>query len=310
MLRSHPSRMARWRGRTRRAAAAVAAAVLLPLLAVTPAAADGPALHPAAPTNSIQAVSHQMPFPCGQTWSGQTRTNHSPQRAIDLNRANDHGDIVVASAAGTVVHRGTMAGTGYGRLIVIRHADGTASYYAHLSVYLVNKGQQVSQGQQIGRVGNSGNSSGSHLHYEQRTAYGGSAVPIVWNGSRVLYYGTRNYTSNNCGGSSNPYTPTQVCGSGYKVINSHALGNAGRVYLLYNSNNGYNCVVTMKTRNVGTPTATTAFLEPQGSNRTTDSGNFSYYAGPVKRYAAGTCVRWGGSTGGQSYTSPFQHCGA
>lgn len=305
-----PSPTPRWLTRLRRAAAVAAVVVLSTSLATAPAA-GAPSLGGAASDNSVQAVAHQMPFPCGQTWSGQTRTNHSPQRAIDLNRANDHGDTVVASAAGTVVHRGTMSGTGYGRLIVIRHSDGSASYYAHLSAYLVNKGQHVSRGQPIGRVGNSGNSSGSHLHYEQRTSYGGSAVPIVWNGSRVHYYGTRNYTSNNCGGGgSNPYTPKQVCGSGYNVINSHALGDAGRVYLLYNSNNGYNCVVTMKTRNVGTPTATTAFLEPQGSNRTTDSGNFSYYAGPVKRYAAGTCVRWGGSTGGYSYTSPFQHCGS
>lgn len=309
MPHRHPSRSLPWTARIRRAVGAAAAAVLVLPLAAAPAT-GAPSLGHAAPENSVQAVSHQMPFPCGQTWSGQTRTNHSPQRAIDLNRANDHGDIVVASAAGTVVHRGTMAGTGYGRLIVIRHADGSASYYAHLSAYLVNLNQYVTQGQPIGRVGNSGNSSGSHLHYEQRTAYRGTVVPIVWNGSQVYYYGTRNYTSRNCGGSSNPYTPTQVCGSGYKVINSHALGDAGRVYLLYNSNNGYNCVVTLKTRNVGTPTQTTAFLEPQGSNRTTDSGNFSYYAGPVKRYAAGTCVRWGGSTGGYSYTSPFQHCGA
>lgn len=276
------------------------------------AAAVGPASTANADQNgtggaTIQAVSHQMPFPCGQTWSGQTRTNHRPLRSIDLNRTNDNGDPVVASAAGTVVHRGTMAGTGYGNLVVIRHGDGSASYYAHLSRFTVSLHQSVSQGQQIGNVGSTGGSTGPHLHYEQRTAFRGSAVPVVWNGSTVFYYGTRSYTSRNCG--SNPYTATQVCGSGYSVINSHALGTAGRVYLLYNSGNGNNCVVTLKHANVGTPTFTSAFLEPQGSNRTTDSGNFSYYAGPVKRFARSTCVRWGGSTGGQSYTSPFQHCG-
>lgn len=275
------------------------------------AAALVPATVNAAPVSvddvSIQAVAHQMPFPCGQTWSGQTRSTHSPRLAIDLNRTGDDGDPVVASAAGRVVHRGTMAGTGYGNLVVIRHGDGSASYYAHLGAFSVSLNQNVSRGQQIGRVGSTGGSTGPHLHYEQRTAYRGSVVPIVWNGSRVLYYGTRNYTSNNCGGSSNPYTPRQVCGSGYSVIDSQVLGTAGRVYLLYNS--GTNCVVTIKHTNVGTPTSTSAFLEPQGSSRSTDSGSFRYYAGPVKRSAPGICVRWGGSTGGRSYTSPFEHCG-
>src|SRR5262245_32099096 len=44
----------------------------------------------------------QLPFPCGQVWAGQTRTNHSPSRAVDFNRANDLGDTVVAAAGGTV----------------------------------------------------------------------------------------------------------------------------------------------------------------------------------------------------------------
>lgn len=267
----------------------------------------------AAPPASA-AINHEVPFPCGQTWSGQTRTNHSPLRSIDFNRTNDSGDAVAASAAGTVVHRGSMAGTSYGNLVIVRHSDGTASYYAHLSGFAVSQGQSVSQGQVLGYVGGTGfpntpGGFGAHLHYEQRSSVGGTAVSIRFDGVTALYYGTKNYTSSNrCGGSSNPYTATEVCGSGYSVIDSAAIGTKGRAYLLYNSGNGYNCVVTLKSSGF-TASATSAFLEVQGSTRVTDSGNYTYYAGPVRRAAPGTCVKWGGSITGTTYTSTFEHCG-
>jgi eukaryotic-like serine/threonine-protein kinase len=112
----------------------------------------------------------------------------------------------------------------------------------------------------------------------------------------------------------NPYTPTQVCGSGYQVIDSATLKGSdgalrGRVYLLYKTSSGDNCVVTMKTASVGSKTAVSAYLEVQGRTRSTDSGSFAYYAGPVRATAAGVCVKWGGSAGGASYGSPFEHCG-
>lgn len=112
----------------------------------------------------------------------------------------------------------------------------------------------------------------------------------------------------------NPYTAAQACGSGYQVIDSATLTDGGgrrrgRVYLLYNAANGNNCVVTLKDIAVGTKTAASAYLEVKGHARKTDSGSFQYYAGPVRATAAGTCVKWGGSTGGVSYGSPFEHCG-
>ncbi|SBT48700.1 Serine/threonine protein kinase [Micromonospora narathiwatensis] len=111
----------------------------------------------------------------------------------------------------------------------------------------------------------------------------------------------------------NPYTAAQACGSGYQVIDSKALTangtRKGRVYLLYNSANGNNCVVTLKDTDVGRATSVSAYLEVQGKARQADSGSFSYYAGPVRASAAGVCVKWGGSTGGASYGSPFEHCG-
>ncbi|MDQ3404892.1 MAG: M23 family metallopeptidase [Actinomycetota bacterium] len=252
------------------------------------------------------APSFQMPFACGQVWEGSTRTSHSPANAVDFNRTNDDGDAVVASARGTVTRVANEGSTSYGRWIELDHGSGWRSRYAHLSVQRVSVGQSVSAGQLIGNVGNTGGSTGAHLHFEQ--LLNGSAQRIVFNGSQIFYWGSRSYTSrNNCGGG-NPYTPEEACGSGYSVIDSAALGTSGRAYLLYNSN-GNNCVTTIKSVSIGTPSPVSAFLEVQGSSRVTDSGSFAYYAGPVRKAAPGTCVKWGGSVGSSTYTSPFEHCG-
>ncbi|GAA4918758.1 murein DD-endopeptidase MepM/ murein hydrolase activator NlpD [Stackebrandtia albiflava] len=297
---------------SRRSRIGIAAAALVATAIVTPATVAS-AQDAGTDDVSTQAVSHRVPFPCGQTWSGQTRTNHSPLRAVDFNRTNDQGDAVTASAPGTVVHRGSMSGTSYGNLVVIRHSDGTATYYAHLSGFAVSNGQSVNRGQTIGYVGGTGfpntpGGFGAHLHYEQRTSYGGSAVSIRFNNASVYYYGTRNYTSDCGGGSTNPYTPGEVCGSGYTQINSHAV-TGGRIYLMYNSSNQYNCVVTIKSTKIGTASPVSASLEVQGGTKSTDSGNFAYYAGPVKKHAPSTCVKWGGSVGSSSWTSAWSHCG-
>ncbi|WP_157563032.1 serine/threonine-protein kinase [Micromonospora chokoriensis] len=111
----------------------------------------------------------------------------------------------------------------------------------------------------------------------------------------------------------NPYTAAQACGSGYQVIDSATLAGGdgqrkGRVFLLYDAGTGTNCVVTLKDTAVGTKSAASAYLEVKGRTRSTDSGSFDYYAGPVKASATGTCVKWGGSTGGVSYGSGFEHC--
>lgn len=146
------------------------------------------------------APAFQMPFACGQTWEGQTRTNHSPQNSVDLNRADDLGDTVVASAAGRVTTVTNLGSTSYGRYVVIDHGSGWTTLYAHLNSWSVSVGQQVSQGQAIGTVGSTGGSTGPHLHFEERL--NGSAQRIVWNGAQILYFGTRSYTSaNRCGGS-------------------------------------------------------------------------------------------------------------
>ncbi|GAA2407340.1 M23 family metallopeptidase [Nonomuraea africana] len=268
---------------------------------------------------SVMATNFQLPFPCGQAWNGNSSASSAHESwEIDFNRGStadaDLGDPVVAAAAGTVVisaHQGSA--NGYGNLVKIDHGGGWATYYAHLNVRSVSAGQAVSQGQKIGTVGNTskpGNNISPHLHYEVRlgTNYPDNIQKAVFNGT-TFGYPIQTLTSRNCSSTTNPYTPQEVCGSGYSVIDSAALGTSGTVYLLYNSSNGYNCVTTLKKTSLGTPTATTAYLEVQGSSRITDSGNFSYYAGPVRASAANKCVRWGGKAGSSVYDSPFEHCG-
>jgi hypothetical protein len=141
----------------------------------------------------------QLPFPCGQVWAGQTRTNHSPANSVDFNRNNDIGDTVVAAAAGRVSRVGNLGNTSYGRWIEISHGNGYTTRYAHLSTQVVSVGQNVSQGQKIGTVGSTGGSTGPHLHFEER--HNGAAIRASFNGAGALYWGTRNYTSkNHCGG--------------------------------------------------------------------------------------------------------------
>jgi len=57
---------------------------------------------------------------------------------------------------------------GYGRLVIINHGNNYETYYAHLSKIAVTEGQEVRRGEQLGNVGSSGRSTGSHLHYEVR----------------------------------------------------------------------------------------------------------------------------------------------
>lgn len=86
--------------------------------------------------------------------------NHS---GIDLD--GDEGDPVYAVDNGVVVYAGWNK-WGYGNVIVINHGNGWQSLYAHLSGIYVGCGQSVWQTNVIGAVGNTGNSSGSHLHFE------------------------------------------------------------------------------------------------------------------------------------------------
>lgn len=85
---------------------------------------------------------------------------------IDI--AANLGTPVYAAADGVVVKAQTGY-TGYGKLIVIQNNDGYITYYAHLNYIGVSVGQTVHQGEFIGEVGSTGNSTGPHLHFEVRS---------------------------------------------------------------------------------------------------------------------------------------------
>jgi biotin carboxyl carrier protein len=124
----------------------------------------------AAPAQAADRPHFQMPFACGETWQGSSRPSHTPSPlAIDWNRdANDEGHLVVATAPGVVTSVVDLGDSSYGLYIVIDHGNGWTTLHAHLDKAFVVVGQQVDAGQVIALLGNSGNSTGAHLHYEQR----------------------------------------------------------------------------------------------------------------------------------------------
>ena len=86
--------------------------------------------------------------------------------------AGAYGTPIFATADGVVIY--SSWDNGYGRLVKIQHAFGIETRYAHLSQIRVEVGQRVSRGDRIGDMGNSGRSTGTHLHYEVRLS--GKAV--------------------------------------------------------------------------------------------------------------------------------------
>ena len=76
------------------------------------------------------------------------------------------GKPAVAADGGTVIQASTGWNGGYGNIVKVQHSNGLVTVYAHLQSIKVVKGQQVSRGQTVGLIGNSGRSSGPHLHFE------------------------------------------------------------------------------------------------------------------------------------------------
>ena len=88
------------------------------------------------------------------------------------------GTPLAAMSSGTVVFAGTQSG--YGTKLEIRYWDGTVSWYAHMSRIDVNVGDELRSGQVVGAVGNSGVSTGPHLHLEIHPDGGGPVDPLPW----------------------------------------------------------------------------------------------------------------------------------
>ena len=119
---------------------------------------------PTKSSGSVASGSFSHPVP------GATRTQgiHG-YNGVDL--AAKHGTAIQAASAGEViVSKGSGWNGGYGNYIVVRHSNGTQTLYAHLSAVYVNVGDWVAQGKVIGAMGNTGRSTGTHLHFEVRGA--------------------------------------------------------------------------------------------------------------------------------------------
>ncbi|GAA3642305.1 hypothetical protein GCM10023079_35180 [Streptomyces chitinivorans] len=156
--------------------------------------------------DAVQALSRpnfRMPFLCGQVWRGSNWNGHSPAHSIDWNHYDANGNPddfkrrVFASAGGTVLSSHYSTTTGYGHTIVIGHGNGWRTRYAHLYSRGVSKGDKVTAGQRIGRVGKSSAkySLSPHLHYEQ--IHNGSVVTAVVQGVGYPDYTTRYQKSTN-----------------------------------------------------------------------------------------------------------------
>ncbi len=167
------------------AGALTAVLVLAPSVAVAAEKRSGPP----------PLTAYEMPFPCGESWTGTTRPSHSPSRySVDWNRPDDVGDPVVAAAAGVVVTAVPNGTHGYGRYVVLDHGNGETSLYAHLSTVAVGTGQTVDQGALLGTVGQTGNATGPHLHFEERR---GNKDLAPWlHGSAFVFGSTQQ--SQNC----------------------------------------------------------------------------------------------------------------
>ena len=105
---------------------------------------------------------------------------------IDI--ANSIGTPIVAVSDGVVIEAGPAAG--YGALVKLRHADGTVTLYGHINSTLVGVGQRVMAGDQIATMGNRGNSTGPHLHFEVLQGGTQRIDPVPWLANRGLNPGS------------------------------------------------------------------------------------------------------------------------
>ncbi len=135
-----------------------------------------PKIAPIAPRQTVRVVA-AIPGIVGEgnfMWptSGNITQRFSwYHRAVDI--ANKNNPSVMAAATGSVIAAGWNGG-GYGNYVLIDHGNGYQTLYAHLlnKSITVSTGQKVNQGQQIGTMGSTGRSTGTHLHFEIRSTSG------------------------------------------------------------------------------------------------------------------------------------------
>ena len=105
---------------------------------------------------------------------------------IDL--ANAIGTPIYAVSDGVVIDAGPTAG--YGMWVKLLHADGTVTLYGHINSAVVSAGQRVMAGDQIATMGNRGNSTGPHLHFEVLQGGSERIDPVPWLAKRGINVGS------------------------------------------------------------------------------------------------------------------------
>ncbi|WP_374978486.1 M23 family metallopeptidase [Gordonia amicalis] len=144
---------------------------ILPPSVFTPAVPGHPGIRKA-----VKPVSGTVTSGYGPRWG----TNHN---GVDI--ANKIGTPIYAVTDGVVLESGPASG--FGQWIRVKQDDGTIGVFGHVDQSFVRAGQPVTAGQQIATVGNRGQSTGPHLHYEVWDANGNKINPQVWLNQRGVH---------------------------------------------------------------------------------------------------------------------------
>lgn len=151
------------------------------------------------------------------TFAGDDSVHNGNHGAIDIAHGVNTSAKIVAAAAGEVIKAGDT-GDGYGNCVIIKHSNGYFTLYGHMAPgsLQVSEGDNVKQGQQIGTMGTTGNSTGNHLHFEVRTG-----ASTFWASEKVDPEQFFNDDCSPIGGGSGAGNGEFLFTSGYKVDSSY-----------------------------------------------------------------------------------------
>ena len=125
----------------------------------------GGRLEPGEPEHAVRPSKARLAWPLKGVLYGRYGVR-SGRRHDGIDLSAPEGTRIGAAAGGTVIYTGEQSG--YGTIVILRHDGGLVTLYAHCSAVLVEEGASVKAGQPIARVGQTGRTTGPHLHFEVR----------------------------------------------------------------------------------------------------------------------------------------------